>query len=233
MEYLPSSSAFCHAISSVSGKYVFGRAMCAVPLRDFVRQAELIPEGRRHQFTHRPVVLVGVTRRRREYDIRPEGRRDALEDLLDLPVDGGQPAIGQVVQFHLKVAARREGVCCSACFLLALGCPGEKHVPDAQARVAAGQAEQRAARRDLDVDVDVVGVCPECQHGQWPGSRRAEPQRDHVRIAAPSRAARISAEVAAAARLERSGSQIIHGQSPRLYISSNWARSLTVSAGDQ
>ena len=32
---------------------------------------------------------------------------------------------------------------------------------------------------------------------------------------------------------ERSGSQIIHGQFPRWYISSSWARSFTVSAGDQ
>jgi hypothetical protein len=40
-----------------------------------------------------------VTRKRSEYDIRRERRRDALKGLLDLPVDGEQPAVGQVVQF--------------------------------------------------------------------------------------------------------------------------------------
>ena len=114
-------------------------------------------------------------------------------------------------------------------FLLALCRSGEEHVSDPHARVPLGQAEQHAARGDLDV----VGMRAECQHGQWPGSQRAEQQRDHARTTAPSRAARISAHVAAAARLERWGSQIIHGQSPRLYISSNWARSLTVLAGNQ
>jgi len=44
--------------------------------------------------------------------------------------------------------------------LPAFRCPREKNVPNPQARVPPGQAEQRAARRNLDV----VGVRTKRQH---------------------------------------------------------------------
>jgi hypothetical protein len=70
------------------------------------------------------------------------------------------------MQFHLKVGARREGACRCPRFQLALGRAGEEHVPDKQPRVLFSQAEQRAARRDLDI----VRMRAQRKHQQRSGS---------------------------------------------------------------
>src|SRR5215469_7046726 len=80
-------------------------AKVPIPLRDFITKYCLVTEGRRDQPADGPVVLVRVVRRRREDDVRPEGSGRPLKNLLDLPVDGRKPPVGQVMQVNLEVRA--------------------------------------------------------------------------------------------------------------------------------
>ena len=86
---------------------------------------------------------------------------------------------------------------------------------------AGGQLQQQSARADLDV----VGVRADRPAGTA-AARRAAPGSMAAALDGPASTGPLAAP-------ERSGSQIIQGQCPRWYISSSWARSFTVSAGDQ
>ncbi len=212
-------------------------AEVTVPLRDLVGEVELVAEDRGHDLADRPVILMRVVARRREDEVRRAGSRHLLQDLLHLAPDGGQPALGQIVQVDARgprPAGRRAPRGAPR--------PGDPPCRSAPrsgpaARLALGQAEQRPAGADLDV----VGMRADREHGQRPARRRVQVQRQHARITVTRRRCGTciaSAEVeqdgaACAAVPERSGSQIIQGQFPRSYISSSWARSFTVSAGDQ
>ena len=126
-----------------------------------------------------------------------------------------------------EVRAGQEGLRRVPRLLLALRRAGQHHVADLQP-AALREAEQQPAGADLDV----VGMRAEGEHGQRPpaGALRRQRQHDMRRYTAAVAPAAVMAPLFAP---ERSGSQIIHGQLPRWYISSSWARSLTVSAGDQ
>ena len=141
--------------------------------------------------------------------------------------DGGQPALGQVEELDGEVGAGQERMRRVARLLLTLGGAGQHDVAGPQP--ALGQAEQQAAGADLDV----VGMRADGEHRQRLARRRAQVQWQHGSSPLRRRGGRRPAAMAALSAPERSGSQIIHGQFPRWYISSSWARSLTVSAGDQ
>jgi polysaccharide pyruvyl transferase WcaK-like protein len=204
----------------------------AVPLGDLVGEVELVAEGRRCYFTDNPVVLVRIAWGRAENEVRFAGSCHALDDLLDLLPDGRQASFRQVVEFDLEVSVRRETPHRPPGLLLPLRRSGQQNVPQPEPRVAPGEAEQHAAGRDLDV---VWVRADREQRHRLPGGL-GQLQADHTGTALPSTAApppdMTAADIASACP-ERSGSQTIHGQYPRWYISSIWARSLTVSAGDQ
>ena len=161
---------------------------------------------------------------------------DLLEDLLDLAPGRGQPAVGQLVQVDGQVRPGQEG-------------PGRVRgprawrsaVPVSTTYVArsAGLAPARLSSGPARADLDVVGMRADGQHGQRP-PWRARAAREHSesrqtgRAQAAARSRRADRALPDSGRAaDRSGSQIIHGQLPRWYISSSCARSLTVSAGDQ
>ena len=102
---------------------------------------------------------------------------------------------------------------------------GQHHIADPQP--ALGETEEQSAGADLDV----VWMRADGEHGQRLACRRVQGQWQHDR--SPLGRWYVSRGMAPRSAPERSGSQIIHGQFPRWYISSSWARSLTVSAGDQ
>ena len=155
--------------------------------------------------------------------------RHALEDLLHAAPDGGQPSLGQVEQLDGEVRAGQERMRRVARLLLTFRGAGQHDVPGPQ--LALGQAEEQAAGADLDV----VRVRADGEHGQRLAGRRVKGQRQHGSLPLRRRGGRRNAgqRPAFLAAPERSGSQTIHGHCPRWYISSSWARSLTVSAGDQ
>ena len=204
----------------------------AVPLGDLVSEVKLVAEGCQYYFTDNPVILVRIARGRAENEVRCAGSRHALDDLLDLLPDGRQASFRQVVEFDLEISTRREAPHRRPGLLLPLRRSGQQNVPQPEPRVPPGETEQRATGRDLDV---VRVRADREQRHRLPGGF-GQLQADHAGTALPPTAApspEMAAADIAAACPERSGSQTIHGQYPRWYISSIWARSLTVSAGDQ
>ena len=131
----------------------------------------------------------------------------------------------------VEVRARQEGAGRGAGLLLAFGRAGQHHVAGLQPAAAA-----RLSSSPAGADLDVVGMRADREHGQRPrpaGASRCSGSMA-ARYLAPARERRRHpGGTPAWPAPERSGSQTIHGQLPRWYISSSWARSFTVSAGDQ
>ena len=103
---------------------------------------------------------------------------------------------------------------------------GQHHIANPQ--LTFGETKEQSTGTDFDVVwMRTYGeqgqrlVCRSTQ-GQW--------QHDIPRYIVVVASAAVMAPLFAP---DRSGSHIIQGQSPRWYISSSCARSLTVSAGDQ
>jgi len=153
-----------------------GAGHVAVPFGNLVGKVQLVAERRRHKLANGSMILVRVSRRWREHEVRGRRGRDGLNDALDLPVYGRKAPIGQVMRLDLQVGSWRERPGRGPGLRLPLRRAGQQHVPDAQPRVTPGQGEQRAARSDLDI----VWMRADGDHRQRPALRRAQRKRNHA-----------------------------------------------------
>ena len=129
----------------------------------------------------------------------------------------------------VRSAPGRNECAAFARLLLAFGGAGQHDVTGPQ--FALGQAEEQPPGADLDV----VGCAPiaSTDSGSPDDALMGSGNMMACRYAVAAVAGRPGKDPAFLAAPERSGSHTIHGHCPRWYISSSWARSLTVSAGDQ
>ena len=151
-----------------------------------------------------------------------------MQQALDLTPVGGQAPVRQVVQREVDHRAGQEGGRGVARLLLPVRLPGDNDVPDGQAGVGRGQAQQQAAGRDLDV----VGVGAE--HHQGPDRIQGQHGGQPVRTAsARGGGAGISPKGTVSGVSGRPWSHTIQGALRPVNMSSSSTRSLNVSAARQ
>ena len=180
---------------------------------------------------------MGIVIGRRQDEVGNAVPSHALQDVLDAIPDRGKSTFGKLVQVDSEVGTRKKGVAACACLGVAFLVPGQDDVANAHSQPALGKGEQSPSRPDLDV----IGMGADRQDRQRPFRRQVEIQREaRSPVSAPPEEdmAVVGASDGGIGRSragspDRSGSQIIQGQSERWYRSSSWIRSLTVSAGDQ